>query len=169
MNWLCVNRNLTMPCISRKLCIVAKAFHSLGFYLVLIVLLNNLQCSTSALSTTVPSVLSSNFSSHEPTCSNVKDLFAQRGIADKDLPAKFPIKGENGRQWILSWRRCRVNCEVKTFSVIPFLHPPNFRVKTSLVWALNIDIRLILSLHFYTSKVDEFSKNVKCKFSKFHH
>lgn len=78
-----------MPCISRKL------FASLNCYLVLIVLLNNLQFSASSLSSTVPSVQSSNFSSsHEPICSNVKDILTQRGIADKDLPAKFPIKGE---------------------------------------------------------------------------
>lgn len=80
---------IMMPCISKKLNI-----DSLSSCLVLMFLLNNLQCSTSALSTTVPSVLSSNFSSHEPSCSNVKDLFSQRGIADKDLPANFPIKGE---------------------------------------------------------------------------
>lgn len=78
-----------MPCMSQKLCVV-----SLNGFLVLIVLLNNLKCSAS---TTVPSVASSNFSSHEPTCSNVKDILAQRGVADKDLPAKFPIKGERLR------------------------------------------------------------------------
>lgn len=96
-----------MPCISSKL----SALHSLSCYLVLIVLLNNLQCSASALSTTVPSVLSSNFSSHEPACSNVKDLFSQRGIADKELPAKFPIKGKTSD---LLWKLLlNVDCEVK--------------------------------------------------------
>lgn len=84
-----------MPCISRKFSVHAKAFNSLSYYLVLIILLNNLKFSTSTLSTTVTSVLSSNISSHEPTCSNVKDILSLRGIADKDLPAKFPIKGEN--------------------------------------------------------------------------
>lgn len=81
---------IMMPCISKKFSV-----NNLSSCLVLVFLLNNLHCSTSALSTTVPSVLSSNFSSLEPSCSNVKDLFSQRGIADKDLPAKFPIKGEN--------------------------------------------------------------------------
>lgn len=83
-----------MPCISKF--VDSKAFNSFSCYLVLIFLLNNLQCSTSALSTTVaPLVLSSNYtSSHEPVCSNVKDIFVQRGIAEKDLPAKFPVKGE---------------------------------------------------------------------------
>lgn len=85
---------IMMPCISRKLCVGAKAFHCLSHYLVLIVLLNNLHCSTSALSTTVPSTFGGNSSSHEPVCANVKDIMSQRGIADKDLPVKFPIKGE---------------------------------------------------------------------------
>lgn len=79
-----------MPCISARLCVGAKAFR----YLVLIILLNNLQCSTSTLSTTVPSTFGGNFSSQEPVCSNVREILSQRGIADKDLPAKFPIKGE---------------------------------------------------------------------------
>lgn len=93
-----------LPCISRKFSVHAKAFNSLSYCLVLIFLLNNLQCSTSALSTTVPSVLSSNISSLEPTCANVKDILTQRGIADKDLPAKFPIKGENKtRLMALPW------------------------------------------------------------------
>jgi hypothetical protein len=85
-----------MPCISRKLSVDLAAFHRLSCYLVLICLLNNFQCSTSALSTTVPSILSTNHSSSgsEPACSNVKDIFSHRGIADKDLPARFPIKGE---------------------------------------------------------------------------
>jgi hypothetical protein len=87
-----------MPCISKS--VDSKAFSSLGYYLVLIFLLNNLEFSTSALSTTVlPSVLNSNYTSnHEPVCSNVKDIFAQRGIAEKDLPAKLPVKGENRQQ-----------------------------------------------------------------------
>lgn len=92
-----------MRCISKKFSVDG----SLTSCLVLVFLLNNLQCSTSALSTTVPSVLSSNFSSHEPSCSNVKDLFSQRGIADKDLPAKFPIKGENRFKFDMETRvRC---------------------------------------------------------------
>lgn len=81
-----------MPCISRKF-IVPKAFDSLSYCLVLIFLLNNLHCSTST--TTLPSVQgSSSNSSQEPTCTAVKDIFTQRGVADKDLPANFPIKGE---------------------------------------------------------------------------
>lgn len=70
----------------RKLC-------GLSCYLALIVLFNNLHLSTSALSTTVPTTLSSNYTSHEPTCSNVKDLLIKRGIAEKDIP-KTPIKGK---------------------------------------------------------------------------
>jgi hypothetical protein len=87
-----------MPCISKSS--DSKAFNSFNYYIVLIFLLNNLQLSTSALSTTiVPPVLSSNFTSnHEPVCSNVKDIFSQRGIAEKDLPAKFPIKGEKNQR-----------------------------------------------------------------------
>lgn len=95
-----------MPCISRKLCVDAKAF----YYLMLIVLLNNLQCSMSALSTTVPSTFGGNSSSHEPVCSNVKDIMLQRGIAEKDLPAKFPIKGK----WQASMPTLRVKTEVKS-------------------------------------------------------
>lgn len=79
-----------MMCISsrnmRKLC-------SISCYLTLIVLFNNLNLSTSALSTTVPSTLSTNYSSHEITCSNVKDFFMQRGIAEKDI-TRTPIKGK---------------------------------------------------------------------------
>lgn len=102
--WICVwiKYRIMMPCISKS--VASKAFHSFSYYLVLIFLLNNLQCSTSALSTTVvPSMLSSNFTStHEPVCSNVKDIFSQRGITEKDLPAKLPIKGEK-RQVQVKW------------------------------------------------------------------
>lgn len=84
-----------MPCISSKLHADAKAFHSFSYYLVLIVLLNNLQCSTSALSTTTPSLLNTNHSSHESACSNVRDILTQRGVADKDIPTKLPMKGES--------------------------------------------------------------------------
>lgn len=110
---LCVKKyRIMMPCISKF--VDSKAFNSFSCYLVLIFLLNNLQCSTSALSTTVaPLMLSSNYTSnHEPVCSNVKDIFVQRGIAEKDLPAKFPIKGEK-RQNIESLS-CKCN-EVKFF------------------------------------------------------
>lgn len=77
---------MIMKMSSRKLC---------GFscYLVLIVLFSNLHLSTSALSTTVPTTLSTNYSSHEPTCTNVKDFFIHRGILEKDIP-RTPIKGE---------------------------------------------------------------------------
>lgn len=83
-----------VPCISRK--VGGLAVQSLSCYLVLIVLLNNFQCSASVLATTIASVVSPNVtgSASEPMCSAVKDIFTQRGIADKDLPANFPIKGE---------------------------------------------------------------------------
>lgn len=83
-----------LPCISRK--VGGRAVQSLGCYLVLIVLLNNFQCSASVLATTIASVVSPNATgtASEPMCSAVKDIFTQRGIADKDLPANFPIKGE---------------------------------------------------------------------------
>lgn len=87
-----------MPCISKS--VDSKAF---SYYLVLIFLSNILQCSASALSTTVvPLTLSSNFTStHEPVCSNVKDIFSQRGITEKDLPAKLPIKGEKRQNFVV--------------------------------------------------------------------
>ena len=94
-----------MPCISRKF-IVPKAFDSLSYCLVLFFLLNNLHCTTS--STALPSVQGLNTSSHEPSCTNVKDIISQRGIADKDLPAKFPIKGEK-RLTIATSVFCKVN------------------------------------------------------------
>lgn len=84
-------------CISRK--VGGQAVQSLGCYLVLIVLLNNFQCSASVLATTIASVVSPNATgTSEPLCSAVKDIFMQRGIADKDLPANFPIKGESSRR-----------------------------------------------------------------------
>lgn len=86
-----------VPCISRK--VGGPAVLSLSCYLVLIVLLNNSQCSASVLATTIASVVSPNATgtASEPMCSTVKDIFTQRGIADKDLPANFPIKGEKFR------------------------------------------------------------------------
>ena len=88
-----IKYQIMMPCISKS--VNSKAFSSFNYYLVFIFLLNNLEFATCTLSTTVPSLLSPNYTSnHEPVCSNVKDIFAQRGIAEKDLPAKLPIKGE---------------------------------------------------------------------------
>lgn len=86
-----------VPCISRK--VGGRAVQSLCCYFVLIVLLNNFQCSASVLATTIASVVSPNVTgtASEPMCSAVKDIFTQRGIADKDLPANFPIKGETFR------------------------------------------------------------------------
>jgi hypothetical protein len=89
---------MIMKCISNK-----KMCNSL----VLLIFLTNLQFSTSSLSTTVSTTLSTNFSSHEPTCLSVKDLFTQRGIAEKDIP-KTPIKGKNFLNF-LAWRRMRGN------------------------------------------------------------
>lgn len=73
-------------------CISIKLSMKLIQYFILITSL--IKCSTFAMSTTVATSLSTNYSSnHEPICSNVKDLLLQRGIAEKDLP-KTPLKGE---------------------------------------------------------------------------
>lgn len=83
-----------MPCIARKLSADLKSFNNFNWCLVIIFLLNNLHYTTSALSTTIPTLLSTNNSSQEPTCNNVLDIFQKRDIAKKDLPATFPIKGK---------------------------------------------------------------------------
>lgn len=110
-----------MPCISRSALVKSKAFSGLSCCLVLTFLLNNLQLATSTLSTIAPPLLNLNYSSHELTCSNVKDILAQRGISDKDLPTKFPIKGE--RAYLL-WKR--QHC-VKRFLVVKWTLVSPFR------------------------------------------
>lgn len=79
-----------MKCISSNFKSLCNLY---CIYFMLMIIINNFHYSTSSLSTTIPTTLSTNYSSHEPTCSNVKDLFTQRGIAEKDIP-KSPMKGE---------------------------------------------------------------------------
>lgn len=80
---------ITMKCLSKSF----KSFRNISCCFMLLIFVNNFNYSTSSLSTTIPTTLSTNYTSHEPTCANVKDLLIQRGITEKDIP-KSPIKGE---------------------------------------------------------------------------
>lgn len=80
-------------CISNKL--VVNSMKGICCQIIILILISNIQISTSSLSTTSPASLSANLNnSYELTCVGTKELLVQRGINERDIP-KFPIKGKS--------------------------------------------------------------------------